>query len=512
MDSLGIAVNAVGVLYVFSVLPFTLAFYPQANAIMAPVVGLILSLPIAAVYILLSIAIPRAGGDYVWVGRILHPSIGFINSLAFTLIWLAIPGAGAASLSPWAISAYFYDLGKLYNNQNYLNLATFLQGANPSFAIAVVALVVAGLLVALSTGLVSKIMRFWAFVSIAIVVIFCVTVLAAGNSAFISNFNALSGANYNTVISEGAQAGASPGIAPIFSEATLTAGVVGIIGYVGFNFSAYFSSEVRELRKSQIVAQLGSLFIFGVVYVVTLLVWYFGEGPAFANAMSTLWAAGSANYPYITVPLASSISMFWTQNIFLISLFCIGYIAGVVITASAQFFAITRNLFAWSFDRIMPESFASVNDRTHTPLNATIIIVIITLIFSYISVYQYGLLALYFTYSIAGLFIVYLVVSISAIVFPYTKKELFESAFGKSKMKIGGVPLISILGVISAIASLVVVYALVAPAIGGPFLATFIEGVVPTFIIGLVVYMVAWAVRRRQGINIDLLQAELPPE
>jgi len=204
--------------------------------------------------------------------------------------------------------------------------------------------------------------------------------------------------------------------------------------------------------------------------------------------------------------------MFWTQNIFLISLFCIGYIAGVVITASAQFFAITRNLFAWSFDRIMPESFASVNDRTHTPLNATIIIVIITLIFSYISVYQYGLLALYFTYSIAGLFIVYLVVSISAIVFPYTKKELFESAFGKSKMKIGGVPLISILGVISAIASLVVVYALVAPAIGGPFLATFIEGVIPTFVIGVVVYMVAWAVRRRQGINIDLLQAELPPE
>jgi APA family basic amino acid/polyamine antiporter len=34
----------------------------------------------------------------------------------------------------------------------------------------------------------------------------------------------------------------------------------------------------------------------------------------------------------------------------------------------------TRNLFAWSFDRLAPAGVAEVNERLHTPVTATIIV------------------------------------------------------------------------------------------------------------------------------------------
>jgi len=39
--------------------------------------------------------------------------------------------------------------------------------------------------------------------------------------------------------------------------------------------------------------------------------------------------------------------------------------------------ALTRYLFAWSFDRIAPESLADVNDKFHVPIKATLLITII---------------------------------------------------------------------------------------------------------------------------------------
>jgi len=66
-------------------------------------------------------------------------------------------------------------------------------------------------------------------------------------------------------------------------------------------------------------------------------------------------------------------------------------------------------------------------------------------------------------------------------------------------------------GVISFIVSIVVVYAILLPAIGnvGSVLVT---GIFPTFALGIVIYAVAWAVRRRQGIDLNLLQKQIPPE
>jgi amino acid transporter len=240
---------------------------------------------------------------------------------------------------------------------------------------------------------------------------------------------------------------------------------------------------------------------------------YYGEGPSFVNAMAALWVSGSSAYPYLagTPPLSSGLVMFWTQNPVLIAIFTLSFGITAEVMNISSFFVYSRNLFAWSFDRVAPSVFANINPRTRTPVYAISIMTFVGLLYAYISIFQYGLLATLFTYGTAGSFMVFLIVSVAAIAYSYKRKDIFETAYPTSQKKVGGIPLVSLLGAISFIVSLVVIYAILLPAIGnvGSVLLT---GIVPTFGIGVIIYAIVWAVRRKEGIDLNLLQQQIPPE
>jgi hypothetical protein len=77
--------------------------------------------------------------------------------------------------------------------------------------------------------------------------------------------------------------------------------------------------------------------------------------------------------------------------------------------------------------------------------------------------------------------------------------------------KISGIPVISILGLLTLISGVAVEYALLLPAITnfGYIVAT---GILPTFLIGAILYAIIWTVRRRQGINLEFVGKLIPPE
>jgi hypothetical protein len=39
-----------------------------------------------------------------------------------------------------------------------------------------------------------------------------------------------------------------------------------------------------------------------------------------------------------------------------------------------------------------------------------------------------------------------------------------------------------------------------------------VEGIIPSFIIGVILFVIAWVVRKSQGLDLSLLQKEIPPE
>jgi amino acid transporter len=300
----------------------------------------------------------------------------------------------------------------------------------------------------------------------------------------------------------------------MFSYSTLYAGAAaGSLAYLGFYYPVYFAGEVKNVRRTQIISQLGGIIIFAVFTTVVVSVEYFGEGAAFANAMASLWAAGAPEFPYLTTPLASGLSMFWSRNPILVALFNLSYAATIEIFNITVFFTLTRNIFAWSFDRVLPAAFAQVSDRTHTPIVATLPLLIVSVIYTYVTIYQYGILAATFSYGVAGLVIGIAIVAIAAIIYPYTRRDLFKATDPISKFTIRGIPLISIMGVLTVIASVTIVYTIMLPVIGGVnFLTILFEGIIPTFVIGIVLYSISWIVRRRQGMDLTLVKREVPPE
>ena len=503
-----------GLLFAYNVIVFSPAFYPTANPIAIALFGLLLSLPSVGVYTIMSIAMPRSGGDYVWVSRIANPMVGFALNLGLTLIPLSFVGIGTPTAVQWATGEMFYDLGKIYGNQGYLGIATYLQGSNPAFWIAVILILVAAGIVMANVNVAAKIVRYFTVFALVVAVVFVATILAVGNSTFVANFNSLSGANYADVITAGVAVGAFNGVPRVFSTSSLYAGAAtGTLLYLGFYYPAYFAGEVRQVRRTQIIAQVGGIVIFAAFTSIVVTVEYFGEGPAFANAIAALWATGSSSFPYIATPLASGMSMFWTQNPVLIVLFNLSYAGTIEVFNIVAFFTLARNVFAWSFDRIAPTAFANLNDRTHTPLNATVPMVLVSIVYTWIAVYQYGILASYFSYGTAGLVIGLALVALMAIFYPYRRRDIFDAADSLSKRKVLGIPIISIFGVLTVISSAIIVYAIILPVIGGvQFANIFLQGIIPTFLLGVVLYLIAWVIRKRQGINLSLTQRHLPPE
>ncbi|HYM84271.1 MAG TPA: hypothetical protein VEY67_08995, partial [Candidatus Dormibacteraeota bacterium] len=62
------------------VLAFGPAFYVGGNLVIATILAFIFALPCAVLYAVLSAAVPRSGGDYTWVSRTLHPSLGLASN------------------------------------------------------------------------------------------------------------------------------------------------------------------------------------------------------------------------------------------------------------------------------------------------------------------------------------------------------------------------------------------------------------------------------------------------
>src|SRR5256885_5349488 len=88
--------------------PFT---FPGANLPVAVLLGLIPSLLLATVYFLYGVAMPRSGGDYVYVSRTLHPSLGFAANFTFVAWGAIFSGITANWLSTVFLPGFFAAMG-----------------------------------------------------------------------------------------------------------------------------------------------------------------------------------------------------------------------------------------------------------------------------------------------------------------------------------------------------------------------------------------------------------------
>ena len=112
----------------------------------------------------------------------------------------------------------------------------------------------------------------------------------------------------------------------------------------------------------------------------------------------------------------------------------------------ANTFMPIRSFFAWSFDRLMPESLANVNERTHSPINAILVtnVIIAALVVWSVIGNQFqlvlGLIVL------AGSLAV-IIVGIAALALPIRRPDLYQAS--PANVKFLGVPVLYIVGTLS---------------------------------------------------------------
>ena len=181
----------------------------------------------------------------------------------------------------------------------------------------------------------------------------------------------------------------------------------------------------------------------------------------------------------------------------------------------ANTFMPIRSFFAWSFDRLMPESLANVNERTHSPVNAIIVtnvIIAALVVWSVIgNQFQFvlGLIVL------AGALAV-IIVGIAAIACPMRRPDLYQAS--PANVKFLGVPVLYIVGTLSILEFIgIIAISFINPLSvmnGNRADWWWIPGVACSRLIvgGALLYYVPRFIRAQQGVNISFVYKELPPE
>jgi uncharacterized membrane protein len=96
----------------------------------------------------------------------------------------------------------------------------------------------------------------------------------------------------------------------------------------------------------------------------------------------------------------------------------------------------------------------------------------------------------------------------------WRRRDLYESGPKVLGQKIGGIPLIAYVGLVSAVLQAILFYVAAAnTGISGGYDATSVATLIGTLVIGVFVYAISRAyLKYRRGIDIDLAMRELPPE
>jgi amino acid transporter len=476
---------------------------PGANWPLAFLIAYLPSLLMAGLFTIVGMSMPRSGGDYVFTTRGFNPYVGFLNywgvAIAFTI------NAGIFSFYTGSYFGYMLaSLGAFYNNSSLAVIGTYLTQPSPSFILAVIVLVVSCLLAMIRPRYTWGFVFWSGVISLVATVVMFVALLGIDASSFAASYNSFMGNStaYNAVIQTG-------GVTAPSNSMLATAAALPIVWfyYTWYNLPTTWSGEIKNAKKSMPIAILVALTAIAVYYILLVLIVTHAFGQSFLENWGSLAASGTAPVSGIGGFIPFFALLVYKSP----ALFIVMFLA-LWLPIFAEFppllISQTRYLFAWAFDRILPDRIASVNERFHTPLVATALVTIGAIIAAGIMAFAPNS-AEFATLSFTMFSFGFIIPAIAAIIFPYRKKQLYETAFVAKKKFL--LPLISWLGLGSAI---YLVYSTYLAYVSGslPIDSFSITMYGTIYVLGAIVLVVGYLRNRSRGLPLDLVFKEIPPE
>ncbi|MDP9227401.1 MAG: APC family permease [Actinomycetota bacterium] len=485
------------------VMGFAPVFWPRGNMFLSFLIATPLVACFGLVYLYFTVLMPRSGGDYVWVSRTLSPFLGFVVNFSLTFVFLT-----------WVAFNFTFMLATVGP------AAAYVMGFHSSYLTAPSngeMMIVSTILTALFAGLMILGVRAVArYMKVLFVVVWVgmaawlIAMLVGSHSDFLANWQARTATPASSVVTQAHSLGFSAA-GGIGWAATLFAMVYCFQVYTGFQWTGYFAGEIKNVRRTAVTSIIGGLLASAVIYMLGVgLIYRFFGFKFFGSVVFMGLGDGSSHWHMAFSPYLAALANFLPGPHWIASFIALCFVLAILWWTPTGFMLGTRNLFSWSFDRLAPAKLTEVSDRFHTPVVATVVIACVVEVLNYLNIYQ-GLGA-YLLNIIAVMGFAFIVVSIAAAIAPWHRPTLHSSSPGWAQREIAGVPVITLVAIVSGLSWAFVIWTAFHTGFGGTFGAKPMLEAFTAPIIAIVYYIGIRLYRRSQGIELARTFAEIPPE
>ena len=485
---------------------------PGANVPLAFLFTGIIAIITAAVYMMLSTAMPRTGGDYIYITRGISPIMGFLASWGFWFTEVLSFGIIAFYDIPiWGLT--FQIAGSAMQNEALLRIGSIISAPHWGLWLGFAMVVVFSLVALRGMTTYTKIIN-WMLVLPAIGSVLMIIFMSKGSSMVAVNWDAVYGSGmYQKVVELSGQFTDVWRPRSFSLAATLLAGVGGIWAYIGVTAAAYVGGEVKNPRRTMAIGLLGGASIIVLYYVFLSFTTYrtFGNFiPMYCNVYKhpEAWQALTAIYPHAPAPYLPTFAAAMAPGMFIVQFIMAISAALWLMNDIPVFFVIcSRQVFSWSFDRFFPAKFAEVNPKYHTPHYAILLTLVgglVGVLVSYIA--EKGVVGSWVAAMDTTMLYQFAVTlgCLAAVAIPYIRPDIYERG---RKLEIRGIPVMSILGMIGFGFNFWYLF------IAGSWLNISRDLLVQSgwMFVGVVIFLGYYASNTKKGIDVRSIYQQVPP-
>jgi amino acid transporter len=493
---------------------YAIYYYPQGSV---PLSFLIVGVPCilnAAIIAMLAVYTPRSAGGYVWSSRFVDPFLGWFAGGWIYWFSYILTIALLAYVMGTVFPTIFAVIGSATKFTALVNFAMALSvSGTMQYEFIILMIVIIGLVSLIELKHFIRVMIVVWALNVLGLIVYCVLFAMNNPGTIPGAWNAVWGAgSYETIISLCTKYDLSGYVSS--TSGGFWADTLSMIVYIfwaisGYETMGYVAGEVRNPRTSFLY-----LYMAGMI---TTVLWYAAVAWLAYNAyggfilqysyVQNLYAAGKLTAdeaaqvaPYMftpsmpvfsssltTVPILQILAAWWFWPITLVL---------------GSYMVATRSMFGMAFDRMFPAVFGDVNDRTHTPIKATLFTMLVSIIMAVVSFTVFGyLVSAANTVFWTALF--YLIYSAAAIMLPYKRPDIWKKGITKT---VAGIPLVTILGALSAMGML---WLLALSTIGISLQAWNVSEI--WMIIGIAIFVYYAYKNSKRGISVVDIFGEVPP-
>ncbi|HEY1625811.1 MAG TPA: APC family permease [Streptosporangiaceae bacterium] len=488
------------------------AYFPKGQLITSVLISGVWVSFLVIAYAGLVVTIPRAGGDYVWQSRILNSGVGFVLAATgwWFILWLWAPIYGAV-LSEEFFQPIFATLG-------HPSQAAWFASHNGTFVVTLITIAIAGALVSIGMAGYAKVQKWCFYGGMLGALIIVILLLVTSKSSFISSFNAATSRIWGM---KDAYAATGKDVAGTYTAPSLSFGPLGpsmlLVPMMMFyllwpNWGTTLYGEVRGASdfKRVLSGMFIGLWTTVLLSIVFLLLFAKTFGWAFYQNVNADWGyvLGKNALPIFPYPvlMASWIIHNTVLQVILLLLMSLWFFGWV----GSLFLSSTRVIFAAAFDRVLPDAAAQVSEKRRVPV-ASLFLMLLPAV-GLAALYSYN--STFHSYTLDATLVIavtYLGSAIAVVILPLRKPDLW-AASPASKIKVFGVPVVLVAGVVTIALLVFCLYEWLSNDnyfVNSHDSLYYMAGM---YVLATLIYVVARIVRNRQGIDLSLINKEIPVE